>query len=190
MKVTYLGDREDFRAHGFYFHKKNDFTVDVSDSEKTAQKKFIMNRYFHTDHKDNVSAPAYYVREIVRIPVGGRKPPVIRKQNINVFGGMTKEDCLSFVAAQGGRVFEGEGMPPRDINYTHYIIKNPEKIRDITPGETDGTVTEVGVFRKKSDGKPFDRPDKVFHGDDCLEQAKAYMEEKDIDPESRFLMKR
>jgi len=189
MKVVYLGDKEEFRAHGYYFHGGNDFTVTVPEDDPKAQK-FIDNRYFFTDHPENVKAPAYYVREIIKIPVGGKKPPVVRKEVINVFGGMTKEDCFAYVQAEGGRVYEGEGLPPKDVRYTHYIVRNPEKIKNIVPAETDGTITRVGIFRKRDDGTPFKKPDKTFEGEDCKEQAEAYMKEKDIDPESRVLMAR
>jgi len=190
MKVKYLGDKKEFRAHGYHFNHRNDYTVDVPDYDGAAQKKFIGNRYFHADHDDNSVAPRLYVREIISIPVGGRKPPVIRKRNVNVFAANTRKECEDWVAAWGGRVYEGDGMPRQgEGRFTHYIVKNTEKIEpaDDGTGAANGPAL-VGIFRMKNDGTPRAKPDKTFEGEDAEQQAREYMEDNDIDPDSRLLM--
>jgi hypothetical protein len=67
------------------------------------------------------------------------------------------------------------------------------KVAPIPPGPEapEDVRVVIGVFKKKEDGKPYSRPEKVFTGSDedwLKKEAAEWMAEKEINPDDRLIM--
>jgi len=164
MNVTYLGNKKDMVAFGVDFSKKK--THDLPE-DHPAIDKFKGNRFFHCDGPGNIKAPKFYVHPIKKLP--SMKKIIRVKENTKLKGFDSEEDAEKWINTHG------------KLGVTHYVKESDEDIM-----KTDGlvskkqTVKAAGVFKLKNDGAAYKKPEKVFEGENCHEDAKAYFAENEL----------
>ena len=161
MKVTYLGKKDSMVAHGYDFSDRQ--VVDVPETDKRSTKKFLGNRFFQCEHKDNFVAPKYYAHEIqnIRLPNDDLGNPRYRKIRTGIKGmGFPSMDAAEKWVQMNGR-----------LEQTHYIKKSNDGI--LFPIEEPAIL--AGVFRLKGNGEPKSKPEQTFEGPDAKEQAENWM---------------
>jgi len=202
MKVTYLGSKNVMIAHGYDFSGGQ--IVDVPASDTRATRKFIGNRFFYCNHPDNFKAPEFYIYEIqnIRLPNDDLGNPQFRRtrRSQKKIGFATRAEAETWIRDNNGQEDKTHYIRPageniRDLEKEAVSEENLESMAvvDTIEGEEPVPGITLAVFRKKDNGEPYSKHDKVFHGQDKEELKKdagLWMLENGIDPVERLLMVR